>query len=107
MPILGVPPVATPIGGNPPAVKITWSKATDESGGEKDVERYIIWRRLSTNPDWGDPFVEIPSGTATYSYTDATVQGGGLYSYYYALAAEDCTPSMSSMTQSNLVGPIP
>lgn len=104
VPILGTPPVATasgPVGTR--VVKITWNKATDESGGEKDVERYMIWKRLSTNPDWGDPYVSIPSGTTSYSYTDGNVTVGT--SYYYALAAEDCTPSLSTLTQSNIVTP--
>ena len=101
VPILGTPPVALYVPGNPKTVKITWNKATDESGGEKDVERYIVWRRLSTNPDWGDPYVSIPAGSTTYSYTDANVTGGN--TYFYALAAEDCTPSLSTLSQSNSV----
>ena len=81
-----------------PTVKLTWLPATDENGGEKDVERYVIWRRLSTTTDWGDPLVSIPSGNATYLYNDASVTSGS--TYYYQIAAEDCNPSMSSTATS-------
>jgi hypothetical protein len=101
-PFLGVTPTATVVTvGGTSSVVLTWAPAIDEVGGEKDVERYVIWRRLSTNPDWGDPYVSIPSGAATYSYTDGDVASGS--SYYYALASEDCTPSLSSQTSSNQV----
>jgi prepilin-type N-terminal cleavage/methylation domain-containing protein len=98
-PQLGVALVAVP-GTTPATIKLTWTPATDENAGEKDVERYVIWRRLSTNPDWGDPLVSIPSGQATYLYIDGTVATG--VQYYYALAAQDCTPSLSVLTSSAL-----
>jgi prepilin-type N-terminal cleavage/methylation domain-containing protein len=101
-PFLGVIPLATVITvGGTSSVKLTWGQAIDEAGGEKDVERYVIWRRLSSSTDWGDPYISIPSGTATYSLTDGGVASGS--SYVYALAAEDCTPQMSSQTSSNQV----
>lgn len=81
-----------------PAVLLTWSKATDESGGEKDVERYVIWRRLAADPDWGDPYLSIPAGQASYSFTDAAVASGD--QYFYGLAAQDCTPTLSNLTSS-------
>ena len=87
--------------GGAPTVRLTWNQATDESGGEKDVERYVLWRRLAADPDWGDPLVSIPSGQASYVYSDATVSAAS--SYYYAVAGEDCTPSMSSQLSSNQV----
>ncbi len=46
-----------------PNVKIDWLPATDESIGEKDVIRYVIYRRDVPNTgDWGDPFLSIPAG---------------------------------------------
>ena len=68
---------------------------------KEDVERYVLWRRLAADPDWGDPLVSIPSGQASYVYSDATVSAAS--SYYYAVAGEDCTPSMSSQLSSNQV----
>ena len=84
-----------------PFVTLTWSPATDESGGERDVVRYVIWRRAAGDPDWGDPFLAIPAGAGTYAYDDATVASGS--SYEYALAAQDCTPTLSSLAQSGTV----
>jgi prepilin-type N-terminal cleavage/methylation domain-containing protein len=103
-PKLGVAPVATAvvIGGNP-AVQITWGAAIDETTGEKDVERYVLYRRVSNNPDWADPYVEIPSGAAPYQYTDFNIVAGT--SYYYGLTAQDCTPTQSSMASSAIVTP--
>jgi len=96
-PILGVIPVAVP-GVTPATIKLTWAKGTDESAGEKDIERYVVWRRQSITPDWGDPIVSIPSGQPTYQYVDFGVATG--LQYYYALAAQDCTPSLSPMASS-------
>jgi len=82
-----------------PGVTLTWNPATDENGGEKDIERYVVWRRLSTVVDWGDPYVSIPSGSASYQFQDQNVVSGN--TYVYALAAEDCTPSLSSQATSS------
>lgn len=84
-----------------PAASLTWSPATDETGGEKDVVRYVIWRRKTTDPDWGEPYLSIPAGTPSYEYTDAAVTSGA--SYRYALAAQDCTPSLSGLATSGAV----
>ncbi len=77
-----------------PAVQLTWNRATDESGGEKDVVRYVLWRRVGGATDWGTPYVAIPAGSSSYSYVDAAVSSG--QTYQYQLAAQDCTPSLST-----------
>lgn len=99
-PILGtgLTAVYSPLPTGEPAVKLTWNKATDESGGEKDVERYVIWRKAPADPDWGDPYLSIPAGQPTYTYTDATVGTGD--QWIYGLAAQDCTPTLSNLTAS-------
>lgn len=84
-----------------PVVKLTWDAATDETGGERDVVRYVVWRRLAADPDWGDPYLSIPAGNATYAYTDAGLTSGE--TYVYAVAAQDCTPSLSPLSASNTV----
>jgi prepilin-type N-terminal cleavage/methylation domain-containing protein len=97
-PILGGALVATwdaTAGG----VDLTWNAAVDELGGERDVQRYVIWRKLVSDPTWGDPFLSIPpTGTSPYLYADHDVASGS--QYVYGLAAQDCTPSNSSMTSS-------
>lgn len=84
-----------------PAVNLTWSPATDESSGEGDVVRYVIWRREVGSGTWGDPFRAIPAGAPAYSYQDAAVAPGTAYEY--ALAAQDCTPTLSALTASPAV----
>jgi len=84
-----------------PAVRLTWSQATDEAGGESDVVRYVLWRRVGAAPDWGDPYLSIPAGVASYAYEDAAVASGS--TYRYALAAQDCTPNLSALATSSAV----
>lgn len=81
-----------------PVVSVSWNPAVDETGGEHDVMRYVIWRRLSSDPDWGAPYVSLPSGNATYDYTDTAVASGN--TYLYAVAAQDCTPNLSARSVS-------
>jgi prepilin-type N-terminal cleavage/methylation domain-containing protein len=85
----------------PQVVVLGWNAATDEFGGETDVERYVIWRRRAAEPVFTDPYLSIPAGNPTYSYTDAAVASGE--SYVYALAAQDCTPSLSTRAT---IGPV-
>lgn len=79
-------------------VEVTWSAATDEAGGEQDILRYVIWRRTGSKPAWSDPYLSIPAGLASYQYDDFDVTSGE--SYQYALAAQDCTPRLSSQVLS-------
>lgn len=82
-----------------PGVTLTWGASTDEQSGERDVVRYVIFRKLITDATWGDPYLSLPpGGTATYTYTDQVVTSGA--KYYYAVTAQDCTPSNSSVTSS-------
>lgn len=84
-----------------PDVTLTWTQATDESMGELDVIAYTIWRMSSTDVAWGDPYLSIPAGQANYNYMDASVASGE--SYQYAIAAKDCTPTISGRDISNQV----
>jgi prepilin-type N-terminal cleavage/methylation domain-containing protein len=85
-----------------PAVELTWGQATDESGGEKDVVRYVLWRVQAPEVDWGTPYLSIPAGSPSYIYADAAVTSG--QTYRYLLAAQDCTPSLS--TSSSMSGAV-
>jgi len=65
------------------------------------VTRYVIWRRLSTDLVWGDPYLSIPpAGTATYLYTDGAGAVTSGAQYVYGLAAQDCTPTNSTLVPS-------
>lgn len=83
-------------------VRLTWTAAIDETGGERDVARYVIYRQsLPITTDWGDPYLSIPAGLATYQQDDAAIVSGE--TYQYALAAQDCTPMLSTLATSPLV----
>lgn len=101
-PILGASPAAA-YEAQPdeePAIRINWNAATDESSGEGDVIRYVLWRSIN-GADWGDPFLSIPAGEAFYTFLDTSIAEG--QSVRYALAAQDCTPSLSPRTFSGTI----
>ncbi|CAN5511012.1 hypothetical protein BH09GEM1_BH09GEM1_16630 [soil metagenome] len=110
----GQPPYPTPVpvvvssiaDASPKFIKITWGASTDDNGGEKDIQRYAIFRKLSAAATFGDPISSIPSSlAATYTFTDVGVIAG--QSYVYGIAAQDCTPNLSSVTASLAVTVIP
>jgi prepilin-type N-terminal cleavage/methylation domain-containing protein len=90
---------AGPNPGDP--ITLGWAPAIDDGGGEKDVVRYVVYRRLAGAPDWGDPFLSIPSGQGAYTYGDGAVVSG--QTYVYAVAAQDCTPLLSGLSVSAAV----
>jgi prepilin-type N-terminal cleavage/methylation domain-containing protein len=96
--------IATPVllNGTDPGVELAWNASTDEAGGERDVERYLVYKSVNGVQE-NDPFVSIPSGLASYVYTDAGVVTGD--TYRYTIVAQDCTPTVSNPTQSNSVVP--
>ena len=83
-----------------PKVTLTWLPATDETAGEKDVERYLIYRR-STAGFFDAAQQTIPGGQASYTYSDATVLNDS--TYYFEVTALDCTPLESSPSVSGSV----
>lgn len=99
-PLLGVglTAIAGTLPTGEPVVNLSWSPAVDEAGGEADVVRYVLWRREVGSGPWGDPYRAIPAGVPAYTYQDAAITPGT--SYEYALAAQDCTPTLSSLTAS-------
>jgi type II secretory pathway pseudopilin PulG len=91
------PVVVNPLTGDL-AIQLSWTPSNDEGSGEKDVVRYVVWRRAPTDPAFTDldPYVSIPAGAPSYVYLDEDVQSGDIFNY--AVAAQDCTPSLSSLT---------
>lgn len=82
-------------------IELSWIRAVDEAAGEQDVIRYAIFRRAGGVGAWGEPYFSIPAGKSNYNYVDASVDEG--VSYQYAVAAQDCTPSLSALRTSALV----
>lgn len=89
--------------GPPPVTKVvvTWPASVDEAAGEKDIIRYVIWRKLPAAASWGDPYFSIPSGSVNYTFDDVDVLPAT--QYMYAVSAQDCTPLLSAKRISNTV----
>ena len=96
---VSLPTVVASAVGSARLATITWSRSSDDGTGEKDIERYALFRRLSSATAFGDPFSSIPATTAaTYSFTDSNIIAG--QTYVYGVAAQDCTPLLSSVSAS-------
>lgn len=106
-PPLSVAATATAVAANgttvlTPYVRIRWTPSIDERTGERDVERYAIYRRLSSVVNFDEPFASIPaSGDTAYFFNDMDVIPG--QSWVYGIAAQDCTPLLSSAGQTGAV----
>lgn len=89
----------TASGVKPQTVTVTWTRSNDDGIGEKDIERYAIFRRSPTATTNGDPISSIPAkGVTTYTWVDSSVQPNT--SYVYGIAAQDCTPNVSDVSVS-------
>jgi prepilin-type N-terminal cleavage/methylation domain-containing protein len=87
-------------------VYFRWNRSADHGSGEYDVRQYIIWRRDDTATVWSDPLITVKADTTT-AY-DSVAVGGHVSgaAYDYAIAAQDCTPSVSTLLSVNsLVAP--
>lgn len=90
------------LGGGNYVSRLTWIAAVDETMGERDVARYVIYRQsLPITTDWGDPYLSLPAGLSDYTYDDGGIANGE--TYQYAVSAQDCTPMLSPLVTSNLV----
>jgi prepilin-type N-terminal cleavage/methylation domain-containing protein len=76
-------------------VTVAWTPSIDDGSGEKDVERYAIYRRLSSATNFDEPLTSVPAGSASYSFVDSDLQSG--QSWVYGVAAQDCTPASSAI----------
>ncbi len=83
------------------AVTLQWDPSVDELSGEKDVVRYVVWRKLLTSSDWGDPYFSTPGGQNPYIWPDRGLDSA--VTYVYRVAAQDCSPSFSSFVVSSSV----
>jgi len=100
-PLMIGPVVATATNLPVPNVVVTWPPSSDEVSGEKDVERYVIYRRPAAGGSLDEPIASVAAGLATYRFDDNAVQSGE--SWAYAVAAQDCTPATSNAVLSNIV----
>ena len=104
-PVLGTVPVATWVVDSAVApwdstIMVSWNRALDETGGETDVQSYVIWRRDQGSTTWPEPIATVAAGSPTPQWEDETVIAGAP-GYQYMLAAQDCTPMLSGTATVN------
>jgi type II secretory pathway pseudopilin PulG len=83
-----------------PKISLTWLPAIDETAGEHDVEKYVIYRRTLAGT-FDDALQSIPSGQASYAFNDNAVLNDS--TYVYQITALDCTPLESAAATSAAV----
>lgn len=92
------------VSGQPSHVRLVWTKATDDNNGERDVERYLVYRSVN-GAAYGEPMDEVPAGTAasSYTYDDPDVKRAPTASnptdntFGYAIVVQDCQPQLSGL----------
>lgn len=105
-PIAVTTATATPVGplGHPTKVTIAWTKSLDQDAGEKDVARYMVFKKASASPDWGSPIADIAASQNNYTLDDTTMPVG---TWTYGIIAQDCSPANSAVTPTNTVNVLP
>jgi hypothetical protein len=96
-------PVAAVYGTTPDSVTVKWTASPDQNGGLQSVQRYLIYRQPVGGASWGDPAADIAASAATsyeWQESDYAAMHG---SWHYAVLAQDCTPTNSTITTSNAV----
>jgi type II secretory pathway pseudopilin PulG len=91
--------VLTP-GGATDRVRLTFGSSADEAAGEKDVERYAVFRRAVGFP-WDEPIAVVGKAGGPYLWEDFDIQAGT--QFQYGVAAQDCSPANSSIMSSAAV----
>ncbi|MEZ4457729.1 MAG: fibronectin type III domain-containing protein [Gemmatimonadales bacterium] len=86
------------------AMTLAWNRSVDHGGGEYDVRQYILYQRDDTATVWRDPLMMVRADTTTaYSiYISGLVPGAA---YDFGLAAQDCTPSQSTIAAITATAP--
>lgn len=93
-------PVATKVSSG--KIRVTWTASPDENGGERDVMRYAVTRMANFAPGVWTNVQSIPAG-GVYDITDSGLNTA--VTYFYAVAAQDCTPAFSPPVSSGGVIP--
>lgn len=101
----GFTAIPDPVGGpGSGRVELTWTPSIDETGGERDVWQYVVYSRPSGGLTWDDPVAIIQRDTLPiYTFAIGGYTPGATYEF--AVAAQDCTPALSSLVTSTVVAP--
>jgi type II secretory pathway component PulJ len=85
-----------------PPIKVTiaWNSSLDQDAGEKDVARYMVFKKLTASGDWGSPIADLAASQVNYTLDDTSLSNGH---WVYGVVAQDCSPSNSSITSTGAV----
>jgi prepilin-type N-terminal cleavage/methylation domain-containing protein len=84
----------------PAKVTVSWNSSLDQDAGEKDVERYMIFKKQTASADWGNPIADIAASQANYTLDDTSLSSG---SWVYGVIAQDCSPANSAVTSTGVI----
>jgi hypothetical protein len=84
----------------PTKVTVSWNSSLDQDAGEKDVERYMIFKKQTASPDWGNPIADIAASQANYTLDDTSLSSG---TWVYGVVAQDCSPANSNVTSTGAI----
>lgn len=88
---------ATPGASGSGDVTLDWTRSDDHGGGEQDVLQYLVYQRDDTATVWRDPLFTVRADTTTaYAVTISGLTPGN--AYRFGLAAQDCTPQSSTIS---------
>ena len=77
-------------------ITLAWNRSPDHGGGEYDIRQYILYQRDHIATVWTDPLMMVKADTTTaYSVVLAGLIPGAAYDF--AVSAQDCTPSQSTI----------
>jgi len=95
------PGSVTAVYSNPgtPKVTVTWTPSIDENAGEKDVERYVIYRDTLL-AGYTDPLNLVGKGVVQFE--DFVLPASGTQ-VRYGVAAQDCSPSEGNIMSATIV----
>jgi prepilin-type N-terminal cleavage/methylation domain-containing protein len=82
-------------------ITVSWSASTDDGAGEKDVERYAVYRRSQGTTSFDQPIGSVPAGHSSYTFQDFDLISG--QAWEYGVTAQDCTPASSPIVISPAV----
>jgi len=100
IPVTSATATPVPAVGTPTKVTITWSASLDQDAGEKDVGRYMVFKKPVGAADWGSPIADLSASQANYTLDDTTLPSG---SWVYGVVAQDCSPANSAVTSTGAI----
>jgi hypothetical protein len=94
--------VATELGAGLGQVQLTWAASVDQEAGEIDVRQYIVWRQLASTSVWAEPLLVVRTEPGQASYTSVVTDNIPGTTYRFGVAAQDCTPNMSTIVTAEI-----